>query len=86
MATKAGKPEHALELYQTALKALKTNRLKPAVYYNIALTYCDLELYKDALKAVNNALKIDKKFEKALRLKERAEREITEANNLKKTS
>jgi tetratricopeptide (TPR) repeat protein/CheY-like chemotaxis protein len=86
MATKAGKPEHALELYQTALKALKTNRLKPAVYYNIALTYCDLELYKDALKAVNNALKIDKKFEKAVRLKERIDRESDESKKIKKTS
>jgi tetratricopeptide (TPR) repeat protein len=85
MATKAGKQEQALQLYQTALKALKTNRLKPAVYYNIALTYCDLKLYSDATKAINNALKIDKKFEKALRLKERIEREENNPNGLKKT-
>jgi tetratricopeptide (TPR) repeat protein len=74
-ASKAGKPEKALELYQTALKAVKTNRLRPAIYYNIALSYSDLDLVDDALKAVNQALKIDKKFEKAIRLKEKLERD-----------
>lgn len=73
-ASKSGKPEKALELYQTALKALKTNRLKPAIYYNIALAYSDLHLIDDALKAVNHALKFNPEFEKALRLKEKLEK------------
>lgn len=75
-ASRAGKPEHALELYQTALKALKTNRLKTAVYYNIALTYLDLQLFKDALKSVNNAIKYDKEHDKSQRLKEKIEKEM----------
>ncbi len=74
-AIKSGKPEKALELYQTALKAVKTNRLRPAIHYNIALAYTDLELIDDALKAINQALKIDKKFEKAIRLKEKLEKD-----------
>ena len=75
-ASKSGKPGHALELYQAALSAVKTNRLKPAIFYNIALAYSDLDLLPDALKAVNFALKIDKKFEKARRLKDKIVRDM----------
>ena len=73
-ASKSGKPEDALKLYQSALKALKTNRYKTAVHYNIALAYVDLKQFKEALNAVNSALKFDKKHDKSLRLKEKLEK------------
>ncbi len=77
-ATHSGKPEHALSLYETALKALKTDRLKSAVYYNIALTHCDLKNHKEALKAISHALKLDPEFEKAIKLKEKIKKETSD--------
>jgi tetratricopeptide (TPR) repeat protein len=86
-ATHSGKTEHALSLYETALKALKTDRLKPAVYYNIALTHWDLKNSKEALRAISQALKIDPEFEKAIKLKEKIKKETTEgASPVKKSS
>ncbi len=86
-ASKSGKPEQALSLYETALKALKTDRLKPAVYYNIALTHCDMKQPKEALKAISYALKIDAAFEKATRLREKIKKEMeSEATSVKKSS
>jgi tetratricopeptide (TPR) repeat protein len=86
-ATRSGKPEHALSLYETALKALKTDRLKSAVYYNIALTQCDLKNNKEALKAIGQALKLDPDFEKAVKLREKIKKENSDdPSRVKKSS
>jgi tetratricopeptide (TPR) repeat protein len=70
-----GKPKEALALYETALKALKTDRLKSAVYYNIALAQSDLKNFSDALKSISKALKLEPEFEKAIKLREKIKKD-----------
>lgn len=72
-AAKQGKDDESLRLYQSALKVLKTDKLKPAVYFNVALALARLGHYVEARKAVKRALKFDPKHVKAMRLKERLE-------------
>lgn len=74
-AKRAGQNEKALQLYESAMKALKTNKLRPLIFFNIALVHYDTKNYEQAVKAVKQALRIDKTYEKALRLKERLDKE-----------
>ena len=76
-AKRAGQDDKALQLYESAMKALKTNKLKPLIFFNIALVYYDAKKYEQALKAIKQALRIDKTYEKALRLKDKLDKEGT---------
>lgn len=58
----------ALKLYESALQTLKTDRLKPVIYYNIALSHLRLSESEPALKALKRSLHYDPKHEKALGL------------------
>ena len=64
-AVKEGKLEESLKLYEVALRALKTDRFKGLIYYNIALNYRRLNRLDDALKAAKRAVKYDSTFDKA---------------------
>lgn len=77
-AKRAGHNEKALQLYESAMKSLKTNKLRPLIFFNIALVYYDTKNYEQAAKAIKQALRIDKKYEKALRLQEKINKEYKE--------
>jgi tetratricopeptide (TPR) repeat protein len=64
-AVRDGKPEQALKLYETAMRALKTNRLKPLIHFNIALSHRRLGDNESAVKHLKKALQIDPNYEKA---------------------
>ncbi len=64
-AVRDGKPEQALKLYETAMRALKTNRLKPLIHFNIALSHRRLGDHEAAAKHLKKALQIDPNYEKA---------------------
>jgi tetratricopeptide (TPR) repeat protein len=64
-AVRDGKPEQALKLYETAMRALKTNRLKPLIHFNIALSHRRLGDNDAAIKHLKKALQIDPNYEKA---------------------
>lgn len=70
-AGRRGQHEESLKLYKAALGLLRTNKLKPAVLYNVALAYVKLGQSDEALKAVEQVLAFDPKHEKALRLEKR---------------
>ena len=55
----------ALKLYESALHTLKTDRLKPTIYYNIALSHLRLSESEPAMKALKRALYFDANHEKA---------------------
>lgn len=74
-AKRAGQTDKALQLYDSAMKALKTNKLRPLILFNIALVHYDTKNYEQASKAIKQALRIDKTYEKALRLKEKLDKE-----------
>ncbi len=59
------KPEQALKLYETAMRALKTTRLKPLIHFNIALSHRRLGDNESAIKHLKKALQIDPNYEKA---------------------
>jgi len=59
------KPEQALKLYETAMRALKTDRLKPLIHFNIALSHRRLGHNEDAVKHLKKALRFDPQYEKA---------------------
>ncbi|RZA25710.1 MAG: tetratricopeptide repeat protein [Proteobacteria bacterium] len=63
--------EDALKLYQSALQTLKTDRLKPLIYYNIALSHSRLKAVDEAIKAVKTVLHHDTHHAKALSLLEK---------------
>jgi len=63
---KQGDLDQALKLYQAALKGLRTDRLKPTIFNNIALTYRRMGLYEEAEKYLKKTLRIDGKNTKAL--------------------
>lgn len=65
IAVRDGKLKQAIALYYTALKSLKTNKLKPQIYFNIALTLRRLGMDDDAVKALNRSLHYEPGFEKA---------------------
>ncbi len=64
-AVRDGKPEQALKLYETAMRALKTTRLKPLIHFNIALSHRRLGDNESAIKHLKKALQIDPNYEKA---------------------
>ncbi|HYX36975.1 MAG TPA: tetratricopeptide repeat protein [Oligoflexus sp.] len=64
-AVRDGKPEQALKLYETAMRALKTNRLKPLIHFNIALSHRRLGDTESAVKHLKKAMQIDPNYEKA---------------------
>lgn len=74
-AKRAGQHEKALHLYDSAMKSLKTNKLRPLIYFNIALVHADQKNFEQALKSLKQALRFDKTYEKAIRLKEKLEKE-----------
>jgi tetratricopeptide (TPR) repeat protein len=65
IAVRDGKFQQAVRLYYTALKALKTNKLKPRIYFNIALTLRRMGMDEEAMKALKRTLHYDPGFEKA---------------------
>ncbi|MFW7381873.1 MAG: tetratricopeptide repeat protein [Oligoflexus sp.] len=65
IAVKQGELDQALKLYDTALRALQTNRLKPTIYNNIALTFRRLGQTQEAEKYLQKVLKIDSENPKA---------------------
>ena len=62
-----GDYKHAIKLYDMALKTLKTDKLKPKIYYNLALSYKKFGDLKEAIKFLKRALKYNPKFTKAER-------------------
>ena len=68
LAVQKKKIGESFRLYESALKALKTDRLKPQVYFNLALAFKRLDKIEDALKACRRALKYAPDFDKAQRL------------------
>ena len=70
MATKQEKYKEAVGLYELAIKALKTNRLKPVIYTNMAISLKRIDRIDDAKKAIKKALRIKPDYEKA-KLQER---------------
>lgn len=67
-AAKSQQFKEALKLYESALKTLKTDRLKPVIYYNIALSHWRLAEHEPAMKALKRSLNYDPQHEKALAL------------------
>ncbi len=67
-AARAQQFEGALKLYESALQTLKTDRLKPVIYFNIALSHVRLSQNDEAIKALNRALSFDPKHEKSISL------------------
>ncbi|SMF65220.1 tetratricopeptide repeat protein [Pseudobacteriovorax antillogorgiicola] len=71
LASKKQNYENALKLYKTALKALKTDKLKPIIYTNMSISQRKLGQIADAQKSIQRALKYDPKYKKALDQKEK---------------
>lgn len=57
--------DEAIKLYKTALKALKTNKLKAVVYTNLGLAYKKKQDLTKAEAMIDRALKYDSQYEKA---------------------
>lgn len=55
----------ALKLYETALKAVKTDKLKPLIYFNIALSLRRLGRDAEATKYLKRCLHYNPQFDKA---------------------
>ncbi|MDQ3234548.1 MAG: tetratricopeptide repeat protein, partial [Pseudobdellovibrionaceae bacterium] len=64
-AVREGKIEEAITLYNTALKALVTDKLKPFIYFNLALSHRRLGQAEDAVKCLKRALHYNPGYEKA---------------------
>jgi tetratricopeptide (TPR) repeat protein len=62
-----GDLDQALRLYETALKALRSDRLKPTIYNNIALTYRRMGRTDDAEKYLQRSLRLDERNPKTLK-------------------
>ena len=65
MASKSEEFEKAVNLYETAIKALQTDRLKPIIYTNMAISQKRLGRIEDAKKSIKKALRIKPDYEKA---------------------
>lgn len=81
-AVREQKLDVALDLYQNALRALKTNRLKPLIFFNIALSHRRLGQTKLAVEALQKALRFDPDYEKARQQLD----QINQIEKLKKSS
>jgi tetratricopeptide (TPR) repeat protein len=64
-AVRDGHPQQALKLYETALKALKTDKFKPLIYFNISLSHRRLGNIDEALESIRSSLRYDENYEKA---------------------
>lgn len=64
-AVRDSQAEKALKLYETALKAVKTDKLKPLIYFNIALTLRRLGRDAEATKYLKRSLHYNPDFDKA---------------------
>jgi tetratricopeptide (TPR) repeat protein len=65
-AVRRGETEQSLRLYETAMAALRTDKLRPLVYFNIGLAHRRLGRFDEALRAFRAALKIDPQYQKAV--------------------
>lgn len=86
-AVKDNKLGEALDLYETALRALITPKLKPRILFNIALTQRRLHNLNKAKKSLEEALLIDPNFQKGIRQKIEIEKILKDryTNEKKKT-
>ena len=60
-----GKLQESLNLYEIALKAIKTDRFKAPIYFNIALNQRRLGNLEEAHKAIKRSVKYDASSDKA---------------------
>ena len=65
VAVKAGKFKEAIKLYETALKSLKTDKLKHIIYYNLGLSHRRDGNIPEATKMMKRAIKYKPDYEKA---------------------
>ena len=72
-AARSARLEESLRLYQLALQVLHTDKLKPSIYFNVALALDRLSMYEEAMKCIRRCLKYDPRHQKALREKSRLE-------------
>ncbi len=61
--------DEAINLYKTALKALKTNNLKAVVYTNLGLAYKKAQNFSKAESMIDRALKYNSNYDKAIEQK-----------------
>lgn len=66
-----GEIESSLQLYEAALKAVKSRKLQATVYFNIALAYERLGRIDESLKNIERSLELDPNFDKTKRHKSR---------------
>ena len=74
MASKQELFDKAVSLYETAIKALQTDELKPIIYTNMAISLRRLNRIEDAKKAIRKALRIKPDYEKAKQQSKKLER------------
>lgn len=55
----------SMKFYSLAIDSLKTNRLMPQIYFNMALAQRRLHQYEEALTYANRVLELDPEFKKA---------------------
>ena len=67
-AVKKSQFEDAIKLYDLALKSLKSDSLKHAIYFNLGLCYIKENKRFDALESVTKALSLKPDFAKAQRV------------------
>ena len=67
LAVNEGKLESAIKLYESAIKTLRTNHLKPRIYFNLALAYRKGGDLSHAKKFLKKSLRLDNNYEKAKR-------------------
>ena len=64
-AVRRGETEKSLRLYETAMAALRSDKLKPLVHFNIGLAHRRLGHIDEALREFHAALKFDPGYQKA---------------------
>lgn len=72
-AAKSGRLEESLRLYESALRVLTTDRLRPLVHFNVALALERVGRTQDAVASLRKALLIDPDYAKAQRQLKRLE-------------
>ena len=65
VAVKKGQHADAVKLYETALKSLKTNKLRHIIYYNLALSHKRNNNLAECVKMLKRSLKYKPGYEKA---------------------
>ena len=64
-ASREGKFEEAIHLYKVALKALKTNKLKHLLHYNISISYERMGDLEKSIKSLKASLEVNSAYQKA---------------------